>query len=133
MLFISGPVNSMSNLCSAACGDLSNHTASANSFTGDRVYWETKSSRSARTLASFATDCQSICVSPAIDLKNTTNSIGFPRSPFACCFLKAFEGVGKFANEEDQRGGLRIGYGAALLLLLESSQVDAKLACEHGS
>jgi hypothetical protein len=39
--------------------------------------------------------------------------------------LKAFEGVGIFANEEYQRGGLRTGFGAPLLPLLEGSQVDA--------
>ena len=39
--------------------------------------------------------------------------------------LKAFERIGILANEEYQRGGLRIGFGAALLPFLEGSEVDA--------
>ena len=39
--------------------------------------------------------------------------------------LKAFERIRILANEEYQRGGLRIGFGATLLPLLEGSQVDA--------
>jgi hypothetical protein len=46
---------------------------------------------------------------------------------------KAFEGVGIFAHEEYQRNGLRIGFGATLLPLLEGSQVDAELAWEYGA
>ena len=56
-----------------------------------------------------------------------------PRGCAARDLLKAFEGVGIFANQEYQRGGLRIGFGATLLPLLEGSQVDAQLACEHGA
>ena len=47
--------------------------------------------------------------------------------------LKAFESVGILADEEKQRGGLRIGSGATLLPLLEGSEVDAELACERGT
>jgi hypothetical protein len=39
--------------------------------------------------------------------------------------LKAFERIGILANEEYQRGSLRIGFGATLLPFLESSEVDA--------
>jgi len=47
--------------------------------------------------------------------------------------LKAVEGVRILANEEYQRGGLRIGFGATLLPFLEGSQIDAQWAGEHGT
>ena len=47
--------------------------------------------------------------------------------------IEAIEGVGEFADEEDEGGGLGIGFGAALLPFFEGAFVDAEFAGEDGA
>ena len=47
--------------------------------------------------------------------------------------IKALERIGKFADQQYQRGGLRVGFGSAVFPFLESSFVDPQLAGEDGT
>jgi hypothetical protein len=47
--------------------------------------------------------------------------------------IKALERIGKFADQQYQGGGLRVGFGSALFPFLESSFVDPQLAGEDGT
>jgi len=47
--------------------------------------------------------------------------------------IKALERIGKFADQQYQGGGLRVGFGSALFPFLESSFVDPQLTGEDGT
>jgi hypothetical protein len=47
--------------------------------------------------------------------------------------IKALERIGKFADQQYQGGGLRVGFGSARFPFLESSFVDPQLAGEDGT